>query len=96
MESFVEPMQVDRLCENRDGSQLRDVARWRAAGNKNDLGGGIFRENVAARGDAVELRHSVIHQHHVRSMTFVCLNRFQAGANDLDNFIAALANELSE
>ena len=96
MESFVKSMQVDRLCENRDRSKLCDFARWRTAGNENDASGRIFGENVTARGDAVELRHSVIHQDHIRPMTFVGLDGFQTGPDDLDNFIAALANELSE
>ena len=96
MENFVESMQVDGFCENRDGSELREVARWRASGNENDLSSGIFRKNVTASSDTIELRHSIIHQHNVGEMTFVGMNGFQTGAHDFDNFIAALANELSE
>ena len=96
MESFVKPMQVDRLCDDGDRGKLSNFARWRTAGNEDDASGRIFGQNVTARGDTVELGHSVIHQDDIRPMTFVGLDGFQTGANDFDDLMSTLGNELSE
>ena len=57
---------------------------------------GYLETDHAARGGAVQPRHPVIHQHHVRLVTRVGLDGFEAGADDLDDFMTALRDERSQ
>ena len=87
--------EANRLVQNRHCAGRGEIV-GRTAANEDDTRGGMFCDDVAAGGRAVELRHLEIHQDDVRPMPIVGMDGFQARADNLDHLMLAKTNKLRQ
>jgi hypothetical protein len=92
-----ELVEIDWFCQERECAGIADnSAGGRPAGNEDDARGRIFGDDVATGGGAVEFRHPIIHQDDVGMMLVVGLDGFHARADDGDNLVVAMPDEVRQ
>ena len=72
---------------------MTEVFRAGYSRNEDDVGGRISRQDVPARGRAIQMRHIVVHEDNVRTVAVIGLDRFETRADYFDDFVFELGNE---
>jgi hypothetical protein len=92
-EGFFEKVEIDGFGENGDGAGILGMFGRGPGGDEDDAGGGIFGNNIATGGGAIQFRHPIVHQDDVGLVAIVGLDGFEAGTNHFDDFVLAMRNQ---
>lgn len=94
VERGVNLIQLQRLYQHGYGPRVGNFLR--RTGNKDDTGVRILCDDVAARGGAIQFRHMIVHQHDVRVVSSISVDRFQARSHHLDDFMLTKTNQIGQ